>query len=132
MTLLLPWIGFPLVLGLLSLGLGLLIDRISVGSVPRPLVLPVGCAAMITVTSLAVSVPGAARLATPLVVALAAAGLVLGLRLRSISRQATAAAAAVFICYGAPVLASGSATFAGFIKLDDTATFLALADRAIE
>jgi hypothetical protein len=132
MNLLLPWIVFTLVLAFLSLGLGLLVDRITAGSVPRPLLLPVGCATSITVTSIAVSVPGAARLATPLVVALAAAGLVLGLRPHAISRHATGAAVAVFICYGAPVIASGSATFAGFIKLDDTATFLALADRAIE
>src|SRR2546422_453829 len=32
---------------------------------------------------------------------------------------------------GAPVLLSGKATFAGYIKLDDTATWLAITDRAM-
>ena len=39
--------------------------------------------------------------------------------------------AVVFLAYGAPVLLSGEATFAGYIKLDDTATWAALTDRAV-
>jgi hypothetical protein len=37
-----------------------------------------------------------------------------------------------FCAYAAPVVLSGQATFAGYIKLDDTATFLALTDRVME
>ena len=37
-----------------------------------------------------------------------------------------AAAAAVFVVYAAPIVLSGEPTIAGFIKLDDTATWLAL------
>ena len=37
---------------------------------------------------------------------------------------ALAAAGVVLLAYGAPVLATGTATFAGYIKLDDTATWL--------
>src|SRR4051794_3656705 len=131
MTLLVPWLAFPVVLGLLSLGLGLLVERIS-GGVPRSLLLPTGLAAMVTVSSLVVAIPGAARLAVPAVVALAAAGLVASPLRGRVDWRATGAAAIVYVCYGAPVLASGAATFAGYIKLDDTATFLALTDRAIE
>jgi hypothetical protein len=38
----------------------------------------------------------------------------------------------VFAVFGAPVLASGEPTFAGYVKLDDTATWLAITDRLIE
>ena len=43
-----------------------------------------------------------------------------------------ASAAAVYAAFGAPVFLSGSATFAGYIKLDDTATWLAFTDRLLE
>jgi hypothetical protein len=36
-----------------------------------------------------------------------------------------------FVLYGGPVIASGEPTFAGYVKLDDTATSLALTDRAL-
>ena len=38
----------------------------------------------------------------------------------------------MFLLYGAPVILSGEATFAGYIKLDDTSTWLALTDRVME
>ena len=41
-------------------------------------------------------------------------------------------ALAVFAVYAAPIVLSGQATFAGYIKLDDTATWLAMTDRAME
>ena len=44
---------------------------------------------------------------------------------------AAAAALAVFCVYAAPIVLSGSATFAGYISLDDTATWLALVDNAM-
>ena len=42
-----------------------------------------------------------------------------------------AAAAGVFFAFGAPVILSGSATFAGYIKLDDTSTWLAFTDHVL-
>jgi hypothetical protein len=124
------WLVFPLVLGVLSLGLGLLVERLAGSPLPWPLVLPVGSAAMIVVSSLAVMSPWPA-LVTPLLLALAVFGLVLG-ALRRVDGWALGAGAAAFGCFGLPVLATGTPTFAGYIKLDDTATFLALADRAID
>jgi hypothetical protein len=41
------------------------------------------------------------------------------------------AAVAVFALYAAPVVLSGQATFAGYIRLDDTATWFALTDRVM-
>ena len=38
----------------------------------------------------------------------------------------------MFAVYAAPIVLSGEPTFAGFIKLDDTATWLALTDRVME
>ncbi len=35
----------------------------------------------------------------------------------------------MFLVFGAPVFMSGRATFAGYVKLDDTATYLAMLDR---
>lgn len=131
MTLLVPWLVLPLVLTFLSLGTGLLVERASATSLPSPLVPATGLAAIVVVSSLTVSVPATARLTTPLVAALAIAGFVVS-GLRRPDWWAYAAAVATFLCYGAPVLASGQATFTGYVKLDDTATFLALTDRALE
>ena len=43
-----------------------------------------------------------------------------------------AAAAGVFAVFAAPFVLSGRATFGGYIKLDDTATYLAMLDRAMQ
>ena len=124
------WVVFPLVLGALSLGLGLLVERLGGVRLPTPLLLPVGSATIVVVSSLGVLLGWPAEV-TPLLTGLAATGLVVG-ALRRVDGAALAAAAGVFVCFGAPVLASGTPTFAGYIKLDDTATFLALVDRAME
>ena len=45
---------------------------------------------------------------------------------------ASAAALGVFAPYAAPVLLTGEPAIAGYIRLDDSATFIALADHALE
>ena len=45
---------------------------------------------------------------------------------------AVALAILVFAAYAAPIVLSGQATFAGYIRLDDTATWMALTDRVME
>lgn len=130
-TMLEAWLVFPLVLSVLSLGLGLLVDRAAGRSLPGVLLLPVGSATLVAVTSLAVLVIPSSAVITAVVAALAVFGLVL-VGLRRIEPGALLAAGGVFAAFGAPVVASGSPTFAGYIKLDDTATFLALVDRALE
>ncbi len=74
-----------------------------------------------------------AELAGPLVVGLAAAGLLLSVPWRERPDPwAYGAAAGVFAVFAAPIVLSGRATFAGYIKLDDTATYFAMTDRVME
>lgn len=134
MTLILCWLVFPSVLALLSLGCGLLLERASAAPIPRALLVPVGFAVMVVVSQFPTLYGTTAGLTVPLVISLAALGLAAAYpwRRRTIDVWAAGAAAAVFAVFAAPVVLSGEATFAGYIKLDDTATFLALVDRALE
>ena len=134
MALLVAWFLFPLVLALLTLGCGLLLQAVSGDRLPPGLLLPAGLMVMIVAASLATASASTARLAVPLVVALAVAGFGLAFPWRSRRGDPWAAASAigVFVVYAAPVVLSGQATFAGYIKLDDTATFLAFTDRVME
>jgi hypothetical protein len=131
MTLVVSWLAFPLVLAALCLGCGLLVQGVTRAKIAPELLLPVGLATVVAVGALAVSLPSTAKLTTPVVAALAAAGFVLT-RFAFPDACASAAAAVSYACSGLPVLASGTATFAGYVKLDDTATFLALTDRILD
>jgi hypothetical protein len=131
---LIAWIVFPVVVVLLSAGWGLLVERVTRTSLPGTLVVPAGFAAIVVVGQLLTLADATAELATPVVVALAVlgGGPALARRLRRAEPWALGCAVAVFAIYGAPVLLSGEATFSGYIKLDDTATWLAFTDRTME
>lgn len=118
----------------LSLGNGLLVGRAAGVSLPGPLVLPAGLAAIVVFGQLAVMTDATAELAAPAAVGGAVLGGALSVRRRvpGVDAAAAAAAVGVFAAFAAPVVLSGEATFAGYIKLDDTATFLALTDRVME
>jgi hypothetical protein len=132
-ALLLPWIGFPLALGAVALGCALVLERAAGRRVPGPLLLPVGLVAITVVASFTTWSGRTAELTVPLLVGLAVLGLGLGRHaLRRIDPYAAACALVAFVAVGAPVLASGEPTFTGYVKLDDTATFLALTDRVLE
>ena len=132
--LLTAWLLLPLLLGLTALGIGLLADRLSGGRIPGVLLLPLGIAGVIVVGQFAAVADATAELATPVCVVLALAGYATSFRRRPlrIDGAAVAAAAAVYLVFAAPVVFSGDATFAGYIKLDDTATWFALTDQATE
>jgi len=131
-TLITAWLLYPLLVVVLSLGVGTVVERVAGVRVPGALVLPLGFAGVVVVASLATATARTAGLAAPAAVALAAAGLVLrGFRGMRPRMTPAAAAVAVFAVYAAPVALSGTATFAGYIKLDDTATFLAMLDRTM-
>jgi hypothetical protein len=134
MSLAVSWLLFPLVLGLLSLGCGLLLERAAGLRLPRELLLPLGFAVMVVVSLFTTSSSRTAHLTTPVVVGLAVAGLALALPGRPGRSDGWAAAsgAATYVVLGAPVILSGSATFAGYITLDDTSTWLAFTDRLLE
>ena len=107
-------------------------DALTREPLPGALVLPVGLAVVILAGELVTLWDATAELAGPLVIALAAAGLLLAppWPLRSWGWPAGAAVGA-FAAYAAPVVLSGQATFAGYIKLDDTATYFAMTDRVM-
>src|SRR5882757_3774589 len=130
MTQLACWLAFPAVLVVLSLGCGLLLERASGLRLAEPLVIPAGLAVLIDGAELMTKASATARFTTPAVILVALAGFALGGReLRSrFSRWPLVAAVAVYLVYLAPVLATGEPAFTGYVKLDDTATWMAMID----
>ncbi|MGH2911794.1 MAG: hypothetical protein ACRDJ3_04890, partial [Solirubrobacteraceae bacterium] len=126
------WVAFPLVLGLLGFGCGALVERAAGRELPLSVRLPCGVALTIGVLDLFTRSTSTVGAAIPAVCALAAGGLVFRppWRWRPLDR-ALVAPALVFAAYAAPIVLSGSATWAGYVKLDDTATWLALVDRTL-
>jgi len=130
-TVLACWLAFPALLIALSFGCGLLVERIAGVELPGGLIPGVGLAAIVVVAGFTTIADATAELTAPLVVALAVAGLALSLpwRLRRPDWWLVAAAVGVFVVYAAPVVLSGKPTFAGYIKLDDTASWVGITDR---
>jgi hypothetical protein len=133
-SLLAAWVLFPALLALVAAGHAHLLERLAGVRLPGALVVPAGLAAVVVVVQAVISQPSLAPGAKWVVLGLAVAGLAVGRPWRRLplDRAALAAAGGVFAVYAAPVVLSGRATFTGYIKLDDTATFLALIDRAME
>ncbi len=132
---LISWLLFPLLLLALACGLGLLVDRIIGRPDPGALVAGTGIAALIVLGQFTTLLDATAEATVPVVVVAALVGFGLGReRLRTASAEPwpIAAALGVYLVYAAPIVLSGEASFAGFIKLDDTATWLALTDRVME
>ena len=104
-----------------------------------PALLPgVGLVAMIAIGGLITCFSDLAHFTTAAIVALAVAGFAsaafsgtLPWRGRRVSWWPILAAAGVFFVFGAPVILSGDATFAGYVKLDDTSTWLAFTDHVL-
>jgi hypothetical protein len=131
MSLIAAWLLFPLVLGLLCFGLGLLAERITGAELPGAGLIPLGFAAALVVGQAVTTFDLTAELLSPVLVALAVAGFAMSPPWRDgwrLSRWELAAAAGVYAIFAAPILLSGEATFAGYIKLDDTATWMAFTD----
>ena len=128
------WVLFPALLLTLAWGCGLLLERLTRVRAPGALLIPLGLAAIVVEGSLTTATDPTAELTAPIAAALAAAGFASSTRWRSERPDpwAVVAAAVVFGVYGAPVLLSGEATFAGYIRLDDVSTWLALTDRVME
>jgi hypothetical protein len=96
-------------------------------------VVPAGLTVVVLAAQFATLTDATAELAGPLVIALAVAGLLLRPPWRDRPEPwALGAAAGVFAVFAAPIVLSGRATFAGYIKLDDTATYFAMTDRVME
>jgi hypothetical protein len=128
------WLLCPALIVLVALGCGLLAETLSGLRLNGPLVPGLGLAMVIVVGDFATMSSTMARLAVPLVAGLAICGYGLSRRWRDwrFDRWALVTALAVFAVFAAPIVLSGSATFAGYISLDDTATWLALTDHVME
>src|SRR4051812_46029449 len=134
MTLLVCWLLFPLALTVIALGCGLLLEAASGLRLPTQLLPCAGLAVVVVAASFTTMVDATAELSVPVVAGLAVAGIFVSppWKGRELDRWAVACAAGVFAVFAAPVLLSGSASFTGYIKLDDTATWFALTDRVME
>jgi hypothetical protein len=131
-SLILAWVLFPLVLAAIGLGWGVIVERASALRLNGALLLPSGLAAALVVAGTLTAFSATAPAAVTVVAVGAAAGLVLAWRWRRWpGGWPLLAAVGVLLAYGAPVLLSGQATFAGYVKLDDTASFFTFIDNAM-
>ena len=131
MDLLAAWLLYPLALGALCLGLGLLLERATDWRMPGALLLPVGFATLLALARLITEFSGVAKLALPAIALLAIAGLAANLqRLRTLRPDpwCVLAVGGVFAVFAAPIVLSGEPTFAGYLALPDTSFQLTLAD----
>jgi hypothetical protein len=135
MSLLAAWVLYPLILLALCVGVGLLVDVLCGRRLPGALLAPTGLAAIVVAGGFTTLSGPTAPLTTPIVVVLALLGTGLSLRSWRFGRPdpwPVVVALGVFLVFGAPVILSGDPTFAGYVKLDDTATWLAITDRVME
>ncbi|HET6996958.1 MAG TPA: hypothetical protein VFI03_00080 [Solirubrobacterales bacterium] len=128
------WLLFPILLTALCFGCGLLLEALVGRRLPGALLAPVGFAVLVVIAGLFTSRGESASLATPAVVlaALAGAALTYPWQGRRPERWALIAALGAFAVYAAPVVFSGAPTFTGYIKLDDTATWMAFVDQIMD
>jgi hypothetical protein len=133
MTLVATWLLFPLIMLALCVGAGLLLEEILGMRLPGVLLAGVGLAFIIVVTQFTEIIGPLAPFSTPVAVAMAVAGFGIAWRRipLSISWWPVGTAVAVFAIFAAPIVLSGQATWAGYIKLDDTATWMAFTDWVI-
>jgi hypothetical protein len=126
---------YPVVLGALCLGAGLLVDRCWTGALPASLLLPLGAAALIALSQLTTYAHALAPATPYLMAALALAGYALAWeRARVLPRRVAAQpwpAAVVLLAYVialAPVLLAGRPTFSSYMALSDSAFHMMGAD----
>ncbi len=132
MSLILSWVLFPLVLAALGLGWGRLVELASGARLEGALLIPVGLAAALVVAGTVTGFSAIAPAAVTLTAVGGGVGLVLALRARRWpGGWPLLAALGALLVYGAPVLLSGQATFLGYIKLDDTASWFNIIDNVM-
>lgn len=132
MDLVVAWIVFPALLGALCLGCGLAVEGAAGRRLPASLLVPVGFAACVVLGQFTTLGDATAELTAPLLVMVALVGLGLAVTGRRALRPPVALVVGLgvlFAVYAAPVVLSGQTTLAGFIKLDDTATWLTFTDQ---
>jgi hypothetical protein len=131
LSLIASWVLFPIVLAAIGAGWGLAVERAAGLRPSGALVVPLGLAAAIVVASLLTAWSVTAPAATTVVAVGAVGGLIIARPVRRPALWPALMACGVLLAYGAPVLLSGSATFAGYFRLDDTATWLGITDHVM-
>jgi hypothetical protein len=134
MDLFLCWLVAPLGMLLATVGLSLLVERLTGFAIPWTLRPALGMATAIVLAQFGTATATTAKLTLAAILVLAAIGLLVGRRAAGgpPSRAEAVVAGAVFLLFALPFLVIGEATWAGFIKLDDTATWMALTDHVFE
>jgi hypothetical protein len=134
MSLVAAWALFPAVFLLLATGAGLLVERMAGVHLPGALIPAVGLALIVVACQFLTLAEWTAQLIVPLAVFLALSGALLGGRdlIGRLEPWPAAAGLGAFAAFSAPIVLSGEATFAGYIKLDDTATWMTLTDRLMD
>lgn len=130
-SLVLSWVLFPLVLGAVGAGWGVAVERASGMRLTGALVVPLGLAAAIVAASLLTAWSVTAAAAVPVVGVVAVAGLLILRPVKRLTMWPALAALGVLAAYGAPVLLSGTATFAGYLRLDDSASWMGITDHVM-
>jgi hypothetical protein len=129
------WFLLPLVLVASSWGVGLLLERLMRSELEDGLVLPVGFAGSLVLLSVPYGLGFPATVALAVAAMTLAAGFVVGrgrLRASLPSPPVALAATAAYGVYMAPVVLSGSATFAGYAILGDNAVHFSLVDHVVD
>ncbi|MCU1450903.1 MAG: hypothetical protein JWP02_3073 [Acidimicrobiales bacterium] len=129
------WVVVPLALAALVVGHGLLVERGFRARLPGMILPGVGLAALIIVAGALTLSGTTAPLATPSTLLLAAIGFLWAPPWRRwpqrVAVPVIAAAVAVFVVFALPSVLSGQASVAGYLKLDDAPTWLAMTDRVL-
>jgi hypothetical protein len=129
MSMILSWVFFPLVLAALGLGWGTLVQLASGDRQLGPLTIPLGLTAALICAAVLTSWNFSAPYAAPVTALVALAGLAQSWGRVKLGWAPAVAAAAVVFVYGAPIIFSGQASFLGYVRLDDTATWFSFVDQ---
>lgn len=134
MDLIVCWIVAPIALLAVCVGLSLLVEKLAELSLPWTLRPALGLALAIVLAQFGTATETTAPATLPAIVVLGVLGWVLGYGVpeRRPSRAEWAVAGGVFGLFALPFLLHGSPSVAGYIKLDDSGTFMALTDHVFE
>ena len=134
MDLILCWLVAPLGLFAVAVGLSFLVERATGFTLPWTVRPAMGLAAMIVIAQFGTATEATAKLTLPAILVLAVLGLVLFRRLATPRPGATEVLVTVIVLFlfSLPFLVAGEATWAGYIKLDDNATWLAITTHVFE
>jgi hypothetical protein len=132
--LILCWFIAPIGLLAAAVGLSFWVERLTAMTLPWTVRPAMGMAAMIVIAQFGTATETTAKLILPGVLILALLGLILFRRLATPRPGAAeiSIVLTVFFVFSLPFLVAGEATWAGYIKLDDNATWLAITTHVFE